>query len=146
MLQRFQNFSVLCAIVLAAVCIVLLLSSLIESGEGQYPTWKKACFELPILLYVIVLVGFLMPTKLPKLQVFVVACCGPAALAYISRISKYSDRRVARHHAEFIASQQELTQQIEETKVRIMSLAEKMELEKINQSKRVSRYERPPVI
>lgn len=121
--------------------------SLIESSRGQYPTWKKVCCELPILLYVLILTGFLLPPKLPIPQTLIVGCCGAGfVLAFLLRVSRYSTKREVRLRMEFLASQRVFTQKIEEAKVRVMGLIEKKEFIRRDQLKRVSRYERPPVI
>lgn len=147
MSQRLQYFNELCAILLAVTCAIAFITSRIEAREGQYPTWKVVCCELPILLYIFLLAGFLLPTRLKGLQILLVAgSCAALLVSFLIRCFNYSTRHEARERAELLASHAEVIQKIEEAKVRVMTLVEKEAFLKANQPKRVSRYERPPVI
>jgi predicted MFS family arabinose efflux permease len=147
MLQRYQNFSELCSILLAVICASTMITSLIESHQGRYPTWKVVFFEAPAYLYTLLLICFLLPSKLSNINVFLVLLvCVGVVLTFILRVNRYEIKRLARQRAEVLVSHQVVAQRIEEARVQVMTLIEKEKLRSRHSPKRVSRYERPPVI
>lgn len=147
MIQRLQYFSIVCAIILFSGCLGSFIGSVTQSRGCRVPTWRVVLGELPLLIYIFLFVGFLMPPKLPDLQILIIGCSAATLLvAFLIRVFNYSTRHEARERAELLAAHQEAARTIEEAKVRVMSLVEKERFLEATKPKRVSRYERPPVI
>jgi hypothetical protein len=147
MTQRLQYFSIVCAGILFVTCACAFIMSLIESRGGRYPTWKVVCCELPILVYTLLFLGFILPPKLPTPQVLLLAGFTAALLvAFLLRVFRYGIRREAHERAQLLASNDEVKKEIEEARVQVMSAMEREALLKAAKPKRKSRYERDLVI
>ena len=146
-MSHLQAFCELCAILLAAACACALIIELVESREYRYPTWKVGCCEAPIVLYIILLSAFLLPTRLSWLQVLgEMSSYVALVVSFMIRLRIYNTRREAREHARLLAVSAEISKKVESVKVHVMDLMERERLLKAVRPKPKSRYERDPVI
>ena len=146
MLERFHNFSMACALILASGCLGSLVGSLQRSKEGRVPVYQVVLHELPILAYLWILAGFLAdPNHQPHLYLAMVVYLSTGAVA-LYRFFSYTRKRENFEVRSLSDGIQQTMREVVHLQVMSQMEQEKYFGTQTTQTNRRSRYSREPVI
>lgn len=150
MLERFHNFSMACALVLASGCLGAFVRSIQRSRGGRVPVHRVVLGELPLLVYIWGLALSLMISDLPgKVQLMTTTSIIVGGWG-LWRILSYTRKREIFERLTILEELRQATQAIAQAQLQVMSNMERAKYLRVQPeppaTQRPSRYKRSPVI
>ena len=151
MLERFHNFSMVCAIVLAGIFWGSLIWSLRRTRDGSVPVHLMVLCELPAVMYIWAATAFLWPPE-QKPSPYVGFTLGiyltTGALA-LYRFFSYTRKNEYHHRRALLEGVSQVIEALDAAQLQVMSNLERakyLKNTKPDPTQRRSRYGREPII